>query len=211
MNKAETQTTSAQSPRRLRRRILIGLCALVVLSGGSVFFVATKWSDRLGEAIARADRLDPRWRFDDIQNDRLPVPPSEQNGMAQIMAVDAARDSGGFGNWSLPELENKLEELAEWREAMNKSLEGEPKFPAILTDEQAHLLTAEIAKNSEALRLSRTLVNFPYGRYSITYPGNFWTMNLAPYQKAREVGNMLRYDALLRAHNRDLVGALDDV
>jgi hypothetical protein len=190
---------------------MLAVGALIAALIGFSFFLSTQWSGKLGEVISRVDRLDPRWRFDDIQDDRLPVPPAERNGMEQILRADAAQKAGGFGNWSFPDLENKPRELAERREVITKSFEGDRNFPMILSDEQARLLTAEIEKNHEALRLARAMVNCPYGRLPTVYPANFWTMSLAPYQKVREVGHMLRYDALLRAHNRDSSGALKDV
>ena len=73
------------------------------------------------------------------------------------------------------------------------------------------MLRAELTRFAQAMALSRQLVHFPYGRFPIAYTKNLYTMALAHCFFARPVANILRHDALLRAHDGDMAGALVDV
>jgi hypothetical protein len=202
------------NPGPVRRRWRwIALVALIPLAVFSIT-LAIAWrmgSTRLDKAIARLDKLDPRWRFDDLQTDRLPFPPANLNGSAQIEAIGLAQTQGGYGHWSFPQYESNPEKLERARQAMDKSLAGERQVPALLSEEEVRVLKAEEVKAGKALPMARDLVRFPYGRFSIAYPKNIWATSLASLQQARPVASMLRYDAILRAHNGDLAGALQDV
>ncbi len=209
-----TQVLPAQQasvpPRRRRWFVWVALMALALFSI-PLLIAWRKGSTCVEEAIARADRLDSRWRFDDLQADRLPVPPADKNGSAQIAAIAAAEAKGGYGLWSFPQIQGDAAKQAQAREAMDKSLEGERNVPALLNEEQVRVLKAEQARSARALALARDLVRFPFGRIPITYPKNLWAVSLANCQQARPAGRMLHHDALLRAHNGDLSGALLDV
>ncbi len=211
MSKPPSQINADSSGRRFRRWLLLLILIPLILVAASLLILSTTWSNRLERAIDRANHLDPGWRLDDIQDNRLPVPPTEQNGILQITTINGILSAGGYGSWSFPGSENKPRELSVLREEMYQSLEGERKFPALLEGEQVRVLTVESERFAKGLALARDLVKIPYGRFPGTYPANFASTNLDPCQKARYVGSMLRYDAILRAHKGDVAGAIHNI
>jgi hypothetical protein len=56
---------------------------------------------------------------------------------------------------------------------------------------------------------ARKVVDMPHGRYPITYAPDFVSTLLPHAQNARGMGNLMAYDAMLRAQDQDLDGALD--
>ncbi len=75
--------------RRWRRRIIAGTVAVLAgaaaLAGLYAYLAyAAEWE--LNEAIAEADRLDPGWRFDDIEAARPEVPDAENSALVVAAA-----------------------------------------------------------------------------------------------------------------------------
>ena len=207
MKAVAAQSTGVSSSRR-RWPWLLVFVPLVLIAFG-VGFSSRLVSHQLDEAIARADRLDPHWRLADIEADRQPFPPQGQNGIDQLIAIHIAKPRN-YGNWSFPKFEGKPEKLAAIREAMERSLAGNRQMPEVLNEEQLRVLRLELERASEAVRQARGLVNFPRGRYPIVYAKNVVSTPLDHAQNARYSVLLLRDDALLRAHSRDISGALLD-
>src|SRR3954464_4265354 len=81
-------------PRRRWRFWLLALgTPLLVLALAGVGYLV-RANSGLARAVADADRLDPRWRMDEIQADRA-APPAGQNGADKIAAVLKLRPA----NW----------------------------------------------------------------------------------------------------------------
>jgi hypothetical protein len=68
-----------------------------------------------------------------------------------------------------------------------------------------------LTRFARALTLSRELVHFPYGRFPIAYTKNLYTMAFTHCYFARPVANILRFDALMRANDGDMSGALVEI
>lgn len=182
-------------PRRRRRLLWVGLAFLgLFLATPFVAYFALSWLSgrELEQAIAEADRLDPRWRFDDIQADRRPVP--EERNSARIVAKvngllgPPGFDLGGQKNYEL--------------------FDGLPP-PALLNFQQEAVLREALAKHPQALEEARKLKDFPEGRYAIQYNRNLFGMNLEPIHRARTVMSLLQHDAMLRSHDEDDRGAAE--
>ncbi len=94
---------------------------------------------------------------------------------------------------------------------MQTSLQADRKVPAILNDDEIRVLQVEEARSANGIKLAQDLVNSPYGRFDLTFASNFWSTKFGHIHNVRVAANLLRYDALLRAHNRDISGALGNV
>jgi hypothetical protein len=91
---------SASERRPRKRRWMLWLALLTgtaVAALVAVFFYSQKMAQTaLDEAIAEADRLDPRWRLDDLDRDRTTVP-LEQNAAVSINAAATIASGTNLG------------------------------------------------------------------------------------------------------------------
>jgi ABC-type transport system involved in multi-copper enzyme maturation permease subunit len=175
-----------------------------VASIGILVFLAGWWltesdsaNTRLAAAIAEADRLDPRWRLEELEADRRIVP-DEKNASLQVPLIPDERSwrlQRWFPGrqWPTKDLEEALRDLS----------------PEVrLSQKQYALLKANLDVVQPALMQARQLVDYSWGRYPITY-SKLGIDTLLPYaQRNRTIAGLLSYDALRRAHERDTDGAL---
>lgn len=211
MNAPNPQLPLTHSSRRRRWLFWILLLAILpaILIAISLVVASQMGSRGLQEAIARAERLDAHWRLDQVEADRKPLPPQGKNGIDQLIAIHDALPPA-YGIWPFPQYENQPEKLAEARNAMDKSF-FDDRSPSVLNEEQVRVLRTEQMRASRSAGLARELVNFPYGRFPLVYAKNFWGTMLTHSQKARSAASVLRNDAILRAHDGDMHGALQDI
>jgi hypothetical protein len=186
-----------------------GLCLAIFIV--SLVIVVHTGSVHLAAAIARTDRLDPDWRLQDLEGQGRPFPPKGKNGMDQVLAIRAAAPPGGYGQWEFLGRERNSSELVRLRDAMQNSLNGNRKVPAVLNEDEISVLQIEERKSAKGIGLARELVNCPYGRFDVIFAKNFWSTNFGPMHEIRATANLLRYDALRRANQRDITGALENV
>jgi competence protein ComGC len=181
---------------RRRRRWLIVLGCLLVLAAIPVagyFYVSWTSARELELAIAEIEAVDPRWQFRQIIADRPEI--ADADNPALVLAkVDALlRAAGGFdiGQENYPLFEN---------------------LPAVhqLNQPQIAALRPALAKHEEALKLARTLKQFSgEGRFTIKYGPDYFSINLEPLQRCRNVMYLLQNDAMLRAEDDDASGAME--
>jgi hypothetical protein len=171
------------------RLVRLGLL-LVPLAIGLWWGVAV-WMGRLTsgelEALAAADRLDPGWRFDELEAQRDNPPPAE-NGALRVLAVAKRLPA----DQPLTELGNLL---------------GAQPPEARLSQPQTAALRQALADLGPALSEARRLIDYPRGRYPVQWAPNPAATALT-CQDARRVASWLSYDAMLRAEDGDHAGAL---
>jgi hypothetical protein len=176
-------------PRAKTRRtlrwwaILVGALLLAVAAG---LYLAMYLSDRqLREAIAEADRLDPGWRFEDLEAARAPVPDAE-NGAKLVWAagnqmprsfhvIPLDSDVAGLGN------QLTILSLLHPSDATRKDLQ-EP--------------LTEFAK---AVETARGLEDRPRGRYSPAWSMYLVATSMPHVQVVRDLALLLALDALQHA------------
>src|SRR5829696_3832502 len=74
-------------PRRRRWPLVLGcLAALAAVPLGAYLYLSWSTGRELDEALAETERLDPRWRLEEILADRKPFP-AEKNAALQVMKV----------------------------------------------------------------------------------------------------------------------------
>jgi len=134
----------------------------------------------------------PGWRLDEIEAKRKLVP-AEENSARQIDAVRML----GMSSWTpakQKEFDDAVDDLA----------------PDVRLPEKAlALLRDNLKKSAPALAEARKLADLPYGRFPITYSADGISTLLPHAQRARNVANFLKNDAMLRSADGDADGALE--
>jgi hypothetical protein len=185
-------------PRRSpwRRRLLAGgilLLLLMLLPGWMVYQrFADEWAAQ--KAQAEADRLDPGWRFEDLEGGRSEVPDAE-NGALVVLAAHKLLPP----NW-LPLPPPPTPGLAEALEDLSPELQ--------LNDQQRKDLRAALQSAAPALTSARGLAQLPRGHYAVAWAPDVMGTLMPHLQEAREVANFLSLDAALRVQEGDVDGAL---
>ena len=186
---SDSPPTPAVPARRRRRWLVVTgllLLALLLAAGAREVYRMGEGDRQLGEAAAEADRLDPHWRFDELEAARGAVP-DERN--AALVVLEVIR--------LLP---------ARWRSSLLRV--DEPKRQLDAAGREA-ALRAELTKLAPALAQARRLADLPEGRF----PSDARLDNAPagpPWRAAvlNDVANILGYDARLRAQDGDADGAL---
>ncbi len=89
-----TMTAAAPSrPRCHRRWLLLGVPVAIALAVLAFFLLPDPSERELREAIAEADRLDPGWRWEELEARRKAIP-DEENAALCVLAVDRLMNSG---------------------------------------------------------------------------------------------------------------------
>jgi hypothetical protein len=178
----------SDAPRRRWRfwLLLIGAPLLVLVMSG-VGWVIRSTSD-LQAAIAETDRLDPRWRLDEIEADRA-TPPPGQNAVDKIMAVKRLQPAG-WPNIKMNDLFNDLPPVNQ------------------LNSEQIATLTEFLEPAGPAVAEARSLIDTPLGRHPIVFSPDWISTLLPTIQDARLAAGLLRYDVFAKAQAGDMDGAI---
>jgi hypothetical protein len=173
-----------QRDRKWWKRALLGSLVGITLCLAIGIVYLIHYPDRaLHAAIAEADRLDPGWRMADLQAKRAVIPDEENSALVITAALKLLPASWPFLDFS--------------QAAENQNLLWSLEPPVQLDDRQIATLRQELARAAEALKELRKLVGLPRGRYP--NPTAMYTLT---------IGRLLAYDALLRAQDKDLDGAL---
>jgi hypothetical protein len=194
MSQADLLTPAPAKKRGSRRRWLLiaGLVALPVLALAAIHFYIDHLAElNLQEALAEADRLDPGWRLEDLEASRA-VYPDEENSALQIQGVKRLIP-GGWGS--------KAEDLYYLFADLPKQHQ--------LDAGQLKALREEMAKATAAVAEARKLADMPHGHYPIQYtPDWFSTPSAGDLQDARQIADLLAWDARLLSQEGDADGAL---
>jgi hypothetical protein len=173
-----------------RRPIAIATVLIAMaLAGGTYYSLFDKSNRELREAIAEADRLDPGWRFEDLESARALVPPQE-NSASHILAARLLIP----GTFSRSVLDAE-----------------QPAPTAKLSKKEREDLAAELGQVTEALREVRKVVGMPRGRYSIKWSKDGVGTMLPHYDAVILMMRLLVHDAMLRADSGDSAGVLESV
>ncbi|HYT94980.1 MAG TPA: hypothetical protein VEL76_40060 [Gemmataceae bacterium] len=198
MSTGTPQQSGQPVPRKRRwwhRPIPLAFCVLIVASVALAWYAWYVWEgyhreaeERLQEAFAETDRLDPGWRLMELEAARAVIP-EKQNSALHILAVAKQIPN----EWSAaPEFWELFETLPPERQ---------------LNEMQTKALRAERAKVA-VLPAARKLKELSNGRYPIAYQRNWFKTTVSGHE-ARTVANLLNFDVLLRAHEMDATGALE--
>jgi hypothetical protein len=176
-------------PHPWRRLMLTFLFLAVVGLGGIVYFF---WfsSHELAALMAEMDRLDPGWRLLEIEANREVVPDA---GNAALHIVAVAKLRAGQQVITPP---------------MEKVFENLPPQVQLSARQVAHL-DKRFALLRQAVVEARKLKDMPLGRHPIKHSDDGISTLVPHLQDAREVCELLQWDAARRTHATDDEGALE--
>ncbi len=191
---------TAQHVQR-RRRFLLALAVTAVLPVGILavtgycYLVARL---ELAAAVAETDRLDPGWRFEELEAQRQ-LPPDEQNAALQVLKVKSllpphwlCRPTGPQGE-NLGMVDEVFRDLAPERQ---------------LDERQVHQLRADLERAGPALAQARKLAEMPEGRYPVAWTADIISTSCPWLDAFYETRPLLQLDALLRSQDGDPDAAL---
>lgn len=181
--------------RRWLRRLLMGLPLLAVPVAVAILYFCFRPSP-LAEARAELDQLDPGWRLEVIEAGRAVIP-DQENAALLVQAVYRQMPK----HW--PTMDRDNNELCM---AVENAL---TKLPPPVRLEAAHLnyLTEGLEEVEALLVHARKLAEQSRGRFSVIW-GPDGSPTTTHWSEIRTVGRLLEFDALIRAQDGDLPGAL---
>jgi len=189
-------------PRRWRRRCyLVGIFTLLPLALAGAYFMLSLAAQRdLEAALAETDRTDPGWRLQELEAKRLAIT-GEQN--SAINSVNArAMLPMPWPSFSKP-ASWTADDLAEFWQGIDS-----PEPPALLDAPRATALRAELKKAEKTLVELYKIADKPHGRFPIAYSKDSISTSLDHSQGVRRLVDLLGDDALLRAQDGDIEGAM---
>jgi hypothetical protein len=197
MNESPVQDEAPVAvPRRSRLRwILLGVVVVIAAIVGVCAYVIHEQDRELREAIAEADRLDPGWRFENLQGGRSQVPDTE-NGALLVLA--AARNIPP--RWLAPPAGEMTLEMR-----LAAAPPSQRPIEADLKELREELAKAEIRQATE---IARQLTDRRRGRYTVAWKSDGIGTLVPHVGDVREVVRLLVLNARWRALNGDLAGAV---
>lgn len=185
MDDQQTET----EPRRPWRKWFWLACVLLVSAVlGLGYYYVWMPDNRLEHALARVNATDPHWQIDDVIARRIELP-DEENSALQIMKLKAMVPPPWL------------------TEPESTQLFAVP--PEVdLTPAQVTLLRKFLEKAEKAVPEARKLSSMPYGRFPLQLKPDMLSV-IINSQDARTAANVLQLDAMQRAHDGDIDGALD--
>ncbi|MFO0961098.1 MAG: hypothetical protein U0800_27265 [Isosphaeraceae bacterium] len=180
----------------------IPVAVILAATAGVGFYQAWIIDQRLAEAIAVTEEVDPRWRLDDVLADRESV--SDEENSAPIVARAAAMVPF---DWPDPPFSaSPSKEPTELQVAMERLFREVPTVQ--FDDRTVEIVRAELDRYAEAVRLARTVADYRRGSHQITIGPAIIDTLLMETNRARTLGKLLGADAAIRAQEGDIDGAL---
>ena len=169
--------------RKWPRRIVFALLFFILAIGGSILFYYWVATSDWETVIAEADRMDPGWRWDELEAGRKMIPDAN-NSALHIMAMEKMH-----GNMNVV-----------GRNPIFDALDLTPQIQ--LNGQQVTFLEKRFEVLGKALLDARKIKDMPEGRYPILkdriesgfYPN---------FNNLRVIGDLLWWDAAWRVHFDD--------
>lgn len=172
--------------------VLCACCLLGVWRVTQPYTAAARYT----EAAAEAERLDGGWRYPELEARRRVVA-DEANAAFQAPIFPA---SGAWRGWypgktwpSNEDTARTLTEVAPERQ---------------LNVEQSEMLRKDLDAIPAARAQARTFIDYSWGRAPIRYAKDGVSTPLPHVQRYRSIAEVLRYDAMQRAQDGDVDGAV---
>jgi hypothetical protein len=148
-------------------------------------------------AVAETDRLDPGWRFEDLEARRR-LPPAGQNAALQVLKAASLLPSPWPARPAGSEEEDARAAEALWRLPPERQLD----------EQQARRLRAALEQAGPALGAARNLADMPDGRYPVVWAADV-LLTRCPWSDAiHSTPTLLQFDGLLRSQDGDPDAAL---
>jgi hypothetical protein len=188
---AQAPELSSRSRRRWRFWLLLGGVPILAL-----VLSAVAWLIRanlgLQAAIDEADRLDPRWRLEEIEADRF-TPPPGQSAADKIVAVRRLMPGRWPGHANVSQNYKFFDDMS-------------PEHQ--LNDQRIAALGEILELVGPVLAEARSLIATPLGRHAVVYPLDWFSTLLPTVHDTRWAAALLRFDVYDKAQSGDADGAV---
>lgn len=180
---------------RWLRRTVLGV--VVALIARTAWLVGERELNRrhgereLAVVVAEVDATDPDWRWAALNAKRRLVP-DNLNSAPIITKIKAATP---------PEWDKRWTELDPAQDQLPPNVR--------LQDRDRRTATTNLAAARDAVRLSRSLKDFPFGRRDYELAPNVFDTPLPDLQHTREVARVLRWDASVAVEDEEFPRAAD--
>ncbi|MCI0378833.1 MAG: hypothetical protein L0215_14595 [Gemmataceae bacterium] len=192
-----SQARPANPPRRPKRswwrRLAFWGISLLLLGSGGWLLLSWLGNLELRSLMAQMDQADPNWRLHDFLASRRKIP-DEENSALVVTAVKKLM-KGQSVSWPRGELFGRL-------------FEGLPPQTQFNEQQVAHLAD-RFQPLEKAAFMARKLKDMPQGRYAIAYSPDWLGTLLPDIQNARQVAELLEWDAYRRVHALDADGGIE--
>jgi hypothetical protein len=166
------------------------------------------WRVQAGRAVrdaaAEITATDPCWMWEEMQNQRPPVPEG-QNGAVRVLATVKLLPPLWM-SWRIPEVTNKLCLSEDDLNALDDVLDAERPW-CRLDDKYLTLVRSEIERAGSALAEALKVADTPQGRYPIEWRAEYFDSYPDKVYQSNGVAALLGHAALVRAHDGDFRGA----
>ena len=181
--------------KRVLVLVVLSILARTVWLIGEREWIRTEGNRELAGAVAATESADPMWTWESVSGARR-IPPSGRNAAELIPRIKAL----------LP---------ADWDRG-EKPKEWEPTWPAqspnsSLPPEVIARAREELSRADQAVRLARSLKDFPDGNRPIELAPDVLSTKLQDTNDTRIVSLLLRWDAVLASGEGDADRAADDL
>jgi hypothetical protein len=188
--------SSLPSPKKKRRRLWrwLGRAALIVLglcvAGAAALWLWLEWEARQGRAqlaavLAETDESDPRWRWEQIEEDFAAIPDAENSALViKRLAASLGRKEPGRPK----------------QPGGRGPLDDPPPPNVRLSEARLGLLREELADLRPGLTLAQSLKDYPRGRATVRMADEFYGTLVPHVYDARTAATVLRLDVERSLH-----------
>lgn len=198
--------------RAPRRRILFAGVVIFVIVGGigaPLILVFTHGERELSEAVAEADRLDPGWRWQDLQARRPQIPDAENS--ARPLQLVGNLLPKNWPTWSNVHFADEKEYRAkvDFERATRNVVAS---FDEMISNQQFSTqqiaaMEGELKSAAAALKEARQLCDYPRGRFPHSKDA-YNTSSVDYVSKLRTTCQLLHFDAAMNAQEGDVHAAI---
>jgi hypothetical protein len=181
----------AKPQRRLWLRVLLGFACLAAAVVGAYLYLEDQTRRDWDAAVAETDRLDPRWRLEELQADRPDIK-DEDNAALLINAIGPKA------------LTVRLFDVPKYDEIF-----GKLPTTARLNEQQLSLIRAEFAKIPEMDEIAAKLKKMPNGRFAIDYSDEYFNIPIMPSHETRSLSLWFEHEAKMLAEDQQGEPALE--
>lgn len=185
--------------RRWFRRIIVGVVMFLVTTfvGRWIWWERTRaeGEKELAAALAETDALDPRWRWEQIEEDRPEIPDAE-NSIFIVKQIDQSKEKSDRGWTELPD--------------------GKQLLPVVndnyrFDNERISFIRMKLNEHESIVQLARSLKDYPRGRARLDVQPVTINTSLAHTQACRVPAGILSLEIERLLHDRNVNKVWDPV
>ena len=184
----------------IRIAVVVGI--IISITAGLIWFhrdrIAAEGRKKLAATIAETDALDPRWRWEEIQED-LPAIPDNQNSIRIVSQVADSLQGWDPYTLTIP--------IGEYQEDV---LNG---YPAnrVLDDQRLALIRKGLQNREPSLAIVASLKDFPRGRATIQLAPDFVSTRFQHALDCRAAIRLLELDIENLLDRTQIYGTVDRI